>query len=374
MSNDPTRIVVLSEIPTPYRAPLYRRLAERPDIELDVLFCSREQPDRPWALDGALEGVRHTYLPGFGVRFGGRRNTFVYEVNATVVREIRRLRPDVLVIGGYAVFAEQAAIAYAQATGTPYLLHSESTNLTERATWKRAVKHAVVGRIVGNAAAGLAVGSNAAAYLASYGLETSRIRIFPNTVDVHAYARAADTARADGPALRKRRSLPERYWFFAGRLVEDKGLTDLVEAVRILDGEAPPLYVAGTGPLAGDLEHEPGVEILGFQQQAELIELMALAEATIVPSRFEPWGVVVNEALAAGSPLIVTDQVGAAADLVVDGENGRIVPARDPVALAEALRLPPPGGGRDVGRIMQWDYDFAVDQFVEAVAIARSRG
>jgi glycosyltransferase involved in cell wall biosynthesis len=372
MSDSPTRILVLSEIPTPYRAPLYGRLAARDDLDLEVLFCSREQPDRPWEIDGALDGVRHSYLPGFGLRFGGRRNTFVYEVNATIVREIRKRRPDALVIGGYAVFAEQAAIAYAQATGTPYLLHSESTNLVERAAWKRAVKRAVVGRVVGGAAAGLAVGSNAATYLASYGLDPSLIRIFPNTVDVHAYARAADDARADGAAIRKRRGLPERYWLFAGRLVEDKGVPDLIEALRILGSDAAPLLVAGTGPLAGEIEHEPGVTLLGFQQQRDLIELMALADLTIVPSRFEPWGVVVNEALAAGSPVIVTDQVGAAADLVVDGENGRIVPTRNPSALAETLRLTPPQGGRGVGRIMQWDYDFAVEQFVEAVAIARS--
>ena len=215
------------------------------------------------------------------------------------------------------------------------------------------------------------MGSNAATYLASYGLDRSRIRIFPNTVDVHAYAHEADEARSHDAKIRARRGLPERYWLFAGRLVEDKGLLDLVEALRLIGSEAPPLLVAGTGPLAAELSREPAVTCVGFQQQTELIELMALAEQTVIPSRFEPWGVVVNEALAAGSPVVVTDQVGAAADLVIDGENGRVVPANDPAALATALSLLPPTGGRTVGRIMRWDYDFAVDQFVEAVALAR---
>ncbi len=364
-------VLVLSEIPTPYRAPLYRRLAERDDLDLEVLFCSKAQPDRPWAMDGALEGVRHAYLPGFGLRFGGKRNTFVYEVNATVLHEIRRRRPDVIVIGGYAVLAEQIAIAYAHATRTPYLLHSESTLLPARGTLKRALKRGVVGRIVSGAAGGLAVGSNAASYLASYGLDPSRIRIFPNTIDVHAYARDADEARANAAEVRARHALPDRYWLFAGRLVEDKGLPDLTDALALLGDEATPVLIAGTGPLESELQRVPGVRMLGFRQQHELIELMALAELTVFPSRFEPWGVVVNEALAAGSPVIVSDQVGAAADLVVDGQNGRIVPARDPAALARALVLPPPTGGRAVGRIMQWDYDFAIDQFVEAVGLAR---
>ncbi len=370
-SRQRTRVLVLSEIPTPYRAPLYRRLASRDDLELEVLFCTPEQPDRPWDLAAALEGVPYAYLPGVSLRFGGRKNTFVYEINASILRELRRRRPDVLVIGGYAVFAEQVAIAYAQMTRTPYLLHSESTLLPVRSGSKRALKRVVVGRIVRGAAGGLAVGSNAAAYLSSYGLASARIRIFPNTVDVHAYARAADQARASAEAIRERRELPDRFWLFAGRLVEDKGILDLLEAIRLLGATAPPLLVAGTGPLGKELQEEPGVTLVGFQQQAELIELMALAELTVVPSRFEPWGVVVNEALASGSPVVATDQVGAAADLVVDGENGRLVPARNPAALAAALALPPPAAGRDVGRIMRWDYDFAVEQFLEAVALTR---
>ena len=368
---NPPRILVLSEIPTPYRAPLYRRLASRDDLQLEVLFCSAEQPNRPWDIDGALDGVRHAYLPGVGLRFGGRQNTFVYEVNPTILRELRRRRPDVLVIGGYAVFAEQAAIAYAQLTRTPYLLHSESTLLPDRSALKRAVKRTVVGRIVRGAAGGLAVGSNAARYLASYGLDPSRIRIFPNTVDVHAYAAAADDARARADEIRTRRGLPERFWLFAGRLVEDKGVPDLMEALRLLGSNALPLLVAGVGPPEDEIASQPGISCVGFQGQSELIELMALAELTVIPSRFEPWGVVVNEALAAGSPVVVTDQVGAAADLVVDGENGRIVAARDPAALAAALAAPPPAGGRSTGGIMTWDYSFAEDQFVEAIALAR---
>ncbi|MDX6537407.1 MAG: hypothetical protein QOD37_1748, partial [Gaiellales bacterium] len=331
----------------------------REDIQVEVLFCSAEQPDRPWDIGDALHGVRHAYLPGFSPRFGGRKNTFVYEINPTILRELHRRRPDVLVIGGYAVFAEQAAIAYARLTRTPYLLHSESTLLADRSPLKRAVKRTVVGRIVRGAAGGLAVGSNAARYLTSYGLDSSRIRIFPNTVDVHAYAASGDNVRARASEIRRRRGLPERFWLFAGRLVEDKGLLELLEALRLLGANALPLLVAGVGPLEDAISKQPGIVPLGFQRQADLIELMALAELTVIPSRFEPWGVVVNEALAAGSPVVVTDQVGAAADLVVDGENGRIVAARDPAALATALALAPPAGGRSTGRIMSWDYDFA---------------
>lgn len=361
----PTRVVVLSEIPTPYRLPLYEILAARPELELDVLFCSRAQPDRPWNLDAELANVPHRFLPGAGLRFGGRRNTFVYEVNPTVVRELSRRKPDVLVIGGYAVFAEQAAIAYARARRVPYVLHTESQLLQQRSAMKRTLKRVVLPQVVGNAAAGLAVGSAAARYLEHYGLPHDRIRIFPNTIDVTRYRSAAEKAREhDGSG--------ERYWLYAGRLVEDKGLPELIAALRSL-GERPPLLVAGEGPLAAELSAVPGVRMLGFRSTDELIELMARAELTIVPSRNEPWGVVVNEALAAGSPVVVGDKVGAAEDLVVDGMNGRVFASGDADALARELSQPIPTGARDRGPIDSWDYTFGVAQFLEAIEIALQR-
>ncbi|HET8892633.1 MAG TPA: glycosyltransferase family 4 protein [Gaiellaceae bacterium] len=361
----PTRVVVLSEIPTPYRLPLYEMLAARPELELEVLFCSREQPDRPWDLDEQLARVPHRFLPGMGLRFGGRRNTFVYEVNPTIVRELSRRRPDVLVIGGYAVFAEQAAIAYARARRVPYVLHTESQMLKQRPRLKRAVKWALLPPIVRNAAAALAVGSAAARYLEHYGLARDRIRIFPNTIDVSRYRTAAENARAHGGS-------GERYWLYAGRLVEDKGLTELIAALRSL-GEHPPLLVAGEGPLAAKLAQVSGVRMLGFRPTDELIELMACAELTIVPSRNEPWGVVVNEALAAGSPVVVGDKVGATEDLVIDGVNGRVFASGDASALTRALSQPPPAGARDRGPIDSWDYAFGVAQFLEAIEIALQR-
>jgi glycosyltransferase involved in cell wall biosynthesis len=353
--------VVLSEIPTPYRLPLYELLAARPELELEVLFCSRKQPDRPWDLDEQLARVPHRFLPGAGLRFGGRRNTFVYEVNPTVIRELSRRTPDVLVIGGYAVFAEQAAIAYARASRVPYVLHTESQLLKQRSALKRALKRAVLPSIVRNAAAGLAVGSAAARYLEHYGLARDRIRIFPNTIDVARYRTLADEARQHEGG--------ERYWLYAGRLVEDKGLPELIAAIRVLD-DPPTLLVAGEGPLAAELERVPGVRLLGFRPTNELVELMARAELTIVPSRSEPWGVVVNEALAAGSPVIVGDNVGAAEDLVVEGVNGRVFASGDAGALTRALSQPPPTGARGPSPIDSWDYAFGVAQFLEAIEIA----
>ena len=121
---------------------------------------------------------------------------------------------------------------------------------------------------------------------------------------------------------------------------------------------------------------------MGFHQRDALVELYACADVFCLPSRHEPWGVVVNEAAACGLPLVVTDRVGAGADLVRAGENGTVVAAEDPRALAEALaaHILPSARPHDVARVSRemaaaWGYDFAVGQFADMLAaVARRPG
>jgi glycosyltransferase involved in cell wall biosynthesis len=187
---------------------------------------------------------------------------------------------------------------------------------------------------------------------------------------VDSYRALAEAARARSREIRVRRKLPERFVLFAGRLVEAKGLTDLLAARDLLGDEAPPLVVAGTGPLRRLVHDQPGVHAVGFQDREALIELYALADWCAVPSRDEPWGVIVNEALACGCPVIATDAVGAALDLVRNGVDGRIVPSGDVAKLAEALAAEPPSSDVSRGPISEWTYEFGVEQFLEAVSLA----
>jgi glycosyltransferase involved in cell wall biosynthesis len=357
------RVLVVSEIPTPYRLPLYELLASRPEIELDVVFCSRDEPDRPWELDQALERVPHRFLSGVSPAVRSRRGTFVYHVNPGAVPLAAKGAHDAVVV------AEQVAMAISRVRRIPYLLHSESTLAATRPKLVLLAKKGIVGAAVRGATAGLAVGSEARRYLVHYGLAPERIRIVPNTIDVAAYGRAAADARARAAEVRAARSLPERFVLYAGRLVEDKGVLDLLQAQAILGDSSLPLVIAGEGLLERDVRWA-GATHVGFVQPDSLIELYALAEWTVVPSHSEPWGVVVNEALACGSPVIVTDRVGAAADLVVDGVNGRVVPAAAPEALAAALAGPKPTGDPARGAIEGWTHEFAAEQFLEAVDLA----
>lgn len=314
--------------------------------------------------------MRHRVLTGIHPRIRTRRNTFVYELNPGVVPLLLRSRPDLLVIGGYAVFAEQAALALAPLLRVPFLVHSETHLGKPRPGWLSSVKRALLPRVLGRAAGGLAAGTAAAQYLAEHGIPRERIRILPNTVDVEAYRAGAEDARRRAREVRGRLGLPERYLLFVGRLVEAKGLRELLAALDRLGGEAPPLVVAGAGPLEPLLRDRSDVVPVGFLPPSDLIELYALADRCAVPARDEPWGVWVNEALACGCPVVATDAVGAARDLVRNGVDGWVVPVGDVEALAQALVAPRPDGEISAGPIASWTYEFGVEQFLEAVALA----
>jgi glycosyltransferase involved in cell wall biosynthesis len=368
-----TRVLMISEIPTPYRMPAFERIAAHPDIDLHVLFCARSEPDRPWQLASDYS-FSYEVLPGVSPTWRTKRDTFVYELNPSILRLLRNRPHDVLVVSGYSVFAEQATLVWARLAAKPYVLLSESHLGKPRSGWKQLVKRLLLPRILSHAAAGLATGSAAVDYLVHYGIPRERIRIFPNTIDVTGYRKAADEARFRRREVLDAFGLPERFILYVGRLVERKGILDLVEAHGALPSDTPQLVIVGDGPLAAVLAGRERVHVLGFVEPSELPRIYGVADIVVVPSHDEPWGVTVNEALAAGVPVVASDVVGAAMDLVENGINGLTYPARDIPALTAALwsglaTLQPPIAA---GLIKDWDYEFATDQFVQAVAIATS--
>ncbi len=161
---------------------------------------------------------------------------------------------------------------------------------------------------------------------------------------------------------------------FASKLQPRKHADDLLEAYARLcaSGAIPPphLVIAGDGEQRAALELRAnelglgGVRFAGFRNQSELPAFFALADVFVLPSRHEPWGLIVNEAMAAGCPVIVSDEVGAHADLVTDGVEGFVFPVGDVAALATALErvLSTTQQARRMGeaarrRIASWDFE-----------------
>jgi glycosyltransferase involved in cell wall biosynthesis len=134
---------------------------------------------------------------------------------------------------------------------------------------------------------------------------------------------------------------PRNSFLFTGRLVDTKGVDDLATAYRLYRerSEDPwPLVAAGIGPMEQELAAIDDVKLLGFVSPKDLPGVMAEAGCLILPSRFEPWGVVVQEAAASGQAVICTTACGAASRLVLDGYNGRVVAPDRPDHIAAAMQ------------------------------------
>jgi glycosyltransferase involved in cell wall biosynthesis len=267
-----------------------------------------------------------------------------YPVTLEIFRLLREASPDCVVISGWSTFASQAALAWSRVHHVPYVLLVESHDHGPKRGWRRTVKQTVVPPIVRGAASVLVVGWLARESVLSLGAVSERIRVFENTVDVSAFSDRARMSASRRQSLRAGFDLSASDFVVVSvaRLAPEKGLDTLIQAGARLREKGLVLLLVGDGPererlerLVGDL----GVRAVfaGERPWESVVDAYVVADAFALLSDRETWGVVVNEAAACGLPLVLSDRVGAAPDLLRDGENGFLVPARDVTATAEAL-------------------------------------
>ena len=287
----------------------------------------------------------------------------------TVVRGIHAAlqdcRPDAVAIPGWADAIAYSAIEWCNDNGVPVVVMSETTEWDEaRWNWKEWVKR----RVLRLCAAGLVGGQPHAEYLSRLGMPSGRIFQGYDAVDNEYFEQKAEAARNHNSEIRKKYGLPENYFLASARFVEKKNLLNLVRAYALYrkfvkkTGGAEPatnghangypsaasdtwsLVLLGDGPLKAELQRlvaelqlQEFVLMPGFKQYHELPEYYALAKVFIHASTVEQWGLVVNEAMASGLPVLVSNRCGCARDLVKDGVNGFNFDPYKPEQMAEMM-------------------------------------
>lgn len=350
----PFRLAYLVSHPIQYQAPLLRHLARLPELELTVFFLSdlslRGYHDpgfgREVRWDVPLtEGYRHVFLESFG----GRDRLDGWRPLARGLR--RRLREggfEALWVHGYAHPSLLLGVLAARSLGIRVLLRGES-HLTSQARGGpgRALRRVLLARLFAQADGLLAIGSRNRDYYLSHGVPAARIHAMPYAVDNDYFSSRAAAAAASRESLRAELGLaPGRpVLLFASKLVGWKRPHDLLEAfARLPSDPGAHLVFVGDGEARPGLERRAAalpagaVRFLGFRNQSELPRFYDLCDALVLPSEYEPWGLVLNEVMNAGRPVVVSDRVGAAADLVRDGVNGYVVPGGSVEALGAALQ------------------------------------
>jgi glycosyltransferase involved in cell wall biosynthesis len=308
-----TRVALLTEIPAPYRIPLFNALAER--VDLRVLFLRERHPDRPYDLHQEEHRFEWRVIPG--IQWTIRTHWFVFNVSIGG----RLNHADVVVLGGWNQPAFWEALIWCRLRGVPTIVWSESTHRDQRSGRHEPIKR----RLLRGVDAFVVPGAAAQSYLSSLGVPAEHITVAPNAVDPAIFGKVR-RSRSDG-ACRV---------IAVARLSPEKGLDVLLEATADLPVE---VVIAGTGPEAEHLRQlaGPNVSFLGNVERDGLPGLYANADIAVVPSRSDTWGMVLNEAALAGLPLVSTTAPGAADELIEDGVNGFRVPPEDPAALREAI-------------------------------------
>lgn len=266
---------------------------------------------------------RVTLFEGVAVEDIGGRDALLQ-----IVAALDRLKPSVVAIPGWSHRASLAALLWCQANGTPVVLMSESTSIDRR---KYRLLEFLKQRLVAQCSTSLVGGARHQSYVRKLGMDGRRIWNGYDVVDNTHFDRGAAVVRHDTSA-RSRLSLPSRFFLASARFVAKKNLRFLLNAYaqyRIRAAEPWHLVLLGDGPLRdqmhtiiADLGLDDAVVLPGFRQYDQLPSYYGLAGAFIHASTTEQWGLVVNEAMAAGLPVVVSERCGCAPDLVEHGRNG----------------------------------------------------
>ena len=391
MKGSRPRVAFLASHPIQYQVPLFRLLARSPDVEFEVLFCTdhgvRSSFDvgfnRPIHYDvPLLDGYRHRFLRNVAPRPG---LGFAGQLNPEILADLSRSKFDALVVHGYAALTNLLALTAPRCGGTRVLLRGESHLDEPRSRATRMVKEPLLRVLFRRVDHFLAIGSLNTSYYRHYGVPDGRITLAPYSVDNDHFAASADVERED---LRQRFGLRARVplFLFCAKLIAVKRPLDAVRAfAKVRQKLECGLVVAGTGELEAEVVAEidrlgltGDVALLGFRNQGELPAVYAACDVLVLPSEREPWGLVVNEAMAAGLAIAISDRVGAGPDLVSDNgfvhrvgdvealAAGLCRMAADPVALRTMRR-------KSRERIAGWGIPQTAEGFVQGVQAALSR-
>jgi glycosyltransferase involved in cell wall biosynthesis len=352
---------------SPYRIPLYERLAHRHEIEV-LCYGGAERYVPPWFAD--LEG-QLAAAPFPARRLRGLREALSLG---------RRYEAVIAPFAGGALLP--AAYFGARSFRRPFVLWASVW--VEPRSAAHTLARPAIRHIYRHADAVLAYGEHVRRFVAAIRGRDTDVFVVPQAVEPELFARRVEQAEID--AFRARHGLPDGpLVIYAGRLVPSKGIDVLLGAWRDAHRDAT-LVMIGDGPLAEHLHGIPNTRFLGPLPRAELAVAYAAGELTVVPSvptpRFvEPWGLVCNEAMSQAKPVIASDAVGAVAGgLVRDGQTGVVVPAGDARALARAIErlLADQPLRRRLGSAARtaaaaYTYAAMVEAFDRALALAAAR-
>lgn len=392
------RVAFVNTHPIQYFAPLYRYLTHNCGLDTTALYLS------DFSIKGGIDpGFKRSvtwdidlldgYRPQFMGEAASRRRIggFFSMVAPQLWPAIQRGQFDALVVHGHNLAAHHVALAAALRSRTAVFARAETHIRLTRSNWRQTLREPILKSWYRAFDGFLAIGTANRRYYEAMGVPADRIELMPYTVDNERFIAASVEARVQRQATRTslgiRDSRPTI--LYASKFEERKRPHDLLEAFARLraEGHEAALVMVGSGLLEESLRAKVAglgltahVVFPGFVNQSELPNIYAACDVFVLPSENEPWGLVVNEAMCAGLPIVLSEEIGCAEDLVQTGVNGATFKARDVAGLADALRpilvdsdLRSRYGSASRDRISRWSYRECGSGLRRAIESAKKR-
>lgn len=388
------RLAALTSHPIQYQVPLFRELTEREAVDLTVYFCD-------------TQGIGKSLDPGFGKEFewdipllGGYDHEFLNRVdplkaqnsflflNPDIRRHLVNKDFDAIWVHGYGSLTNWFAFAVARHVDTPIILRGEGTLPTTPGTLER-VKQALLKRLFDQVTAFAYIGTRNKRFYKHHGVSDEQLFHAPYTVNNQFFQKHAESL-PPADELRSEIGIPQKrpVVLFVGKLIKRKRPSLLIDAfVKATDPSEATLLMVGDGTLSDEIKRRvrdhgryDDVFFAGFVNQTDLPRYYDASDLFVLPSSQENWGLVINEAMNFGLPIVTTEAVGCSDDLV-NADNGYVVPPDDVNALASTLSnlLGDNQKRKELGKhsleiIGDWNIEETADGIVAATSYAATPG
>lgn len=353
------KIAIVTPTPFYYHVPLYRQLANSPEIDLTVFYCSNEtlrgrEVEKTYQAKGKMVNEAEL-LGGYNYKFLKNYSPFPSYlhwpfglINFGIWEEIKNGKFDAVSLQSWTNLTWWLAFSACLKFDTPILFMTDTNILSVslKSKWKRKLKKILLGRFLFKRAAGfMTSGTTNEQFYKAYGVPEEKMVRMLFSWGYEGVLAKANKLKPQRENLRASLGIKEKDFIllYVGRLSKEKLLFTLLDAYNQVNCQNKKLFLVGDGPLRSRLEkyakklNLKEIYFMGFQPREKVFKFYTIADVFILPSGDETWGIVVNEAMCFGLPIITSNRVGSAVDLVKDGYNGFIFPAGDVGKLTDCI-------------------------------------
>ncbi|OGG40906.1 hypothetical protein A3A21_01385 [Candidatus Jorgensenbacteria bacterium RIFCSPLOWO2_01_FULL_45_25b] len=347
------KIAFLISHPIQYYTPFFKKLSEHPQVDLTVYFClqigHKEHFDPgfntnyKWDIP-LLEGYAYKFLKNYSPK---PAPTLFGQINPGIIRELKKNKYDAMIIHGYTACTNILALLGAWLTKTPIILKGEAVLPEKERKWKKMIKKIILWYVFKRVQAVLYAYKANKDFFRFYGVPEEKLFFYPSAVDNEFFQKKRKELKGTKQLIKRKAGLKHANWpiiLFVGKFIVRKRVMDLLQAVAklkqkvnmnvLLIGDGVEKETLTNFVKKNNLEN---VYFKGFKNQSELPTWYSVANVFVLPSAFDPSPKAMNEAMNFGLPVVVTDEVKTASDMVVENNAGFVYQAGNVDELASCI-------------------------------------